>query len=129
MVSISSLRDSVIPYDEENPGNARYPFFLSAPESAAFWAKHNGCKGKAKREEKYGGSVFLDTYSGGKRNTEVQLYTLVNGSHGWPGRFGRRNSQAARRVVATELMWEFFMRHPRRTSAAKAKSRRGAPVK
>jgi polyhydroxybutyrate depolymerase len=42
------------------------------------------------------------------------MYTITNGEHGWPGttdptRFGDTTDA----ISATDLIWEFFVAHPR----------------
>ena len=61
------------------------------------------------------GNIIMDLYTGGLNNTEVVLYTLVNGNHSWPGgKIGRRNGDVpTMEISATDLIWEFFKYHPK----------------
>jgi polyhydroxybutyrate depolymerase len=46
---------------------------------------------------------------------EVALYTVKGGGHAWPG--GETyllGAEPTREISATDLMWEFFVRHPKR---------------
>jgi polyhydroxybutyrate depolymerase len=47
----------------------------------------------------------------------VELYTIEGQGHAWPGgekgiRFGNVDSPTTE-ISATDLMWTFFMRHPK----------------
>jgi polyhydroxybutyrate depolymerase len=79
-----------------------------------FWVKHNGCDAKPRRVEK--GNVVTETYSGGKDGTEVTLVTIKGGNHSWPGgeRLARFLDDPTREIAATDVMWEFFAKHPKR---------------
>ena len=82
------------------------PLMASAMDSVAMFAKHNGCAAKPVRRDIAKGMVHVDTWAGGEAGTEVVLYSIEKGNHGWPT--GRRGS-----VAATPLIWEFFAAHPR----------------
>jgi polyhydroxybutyrate depolymerase len=88
------------------------------------WVEHNGCNpvpvitelpNKATDD---GSFVILNSYSGGRKGTEVLFYTIDGGGHTWPGgsqylperMIGRVN----RDIDATEVIWEFFKSHPKR---------------
>jgi polyhydroxybutyrate depolymerase len=90
-----------------------YPIRNDKPVSFAvnFWVKHNGCTTTPFREEK--GEVIHEIYGGGKDGAVVELYTIKGGGHGWFGGtkapVGDTPSGA---VSATDLIWEFFKKHP-----------------
>lgn len=83
-----------------------------------FWVKANGCNPTPQKEAK--GNIIKETYSGGKNGTEVVLYTIVGGKHSWPG--GSRGwlggDEPAKEISATDLMWDFFARHPKAGATA-----------
>ncbi len=90
-------------------------FRMDKPVSYAvsFWVKHDGCSGTSKRIEK--GSIRTEIYDGGKDGTEVVLYTVNGGGHAWPG--GQAyllGTVPTREISATDLMWDFFVRHPKK---------------
>lgn len=99
LISFHGMDDAVVPYGKNNWGT------LTALEAAELFAKHNGCK-PAERTELKKGKVLLDQWTDGERGTEVALYSIEGGDHGWP----RGGSKS---VSATELIWEFFEAHPR----------------
>ena len=104
LISFHGMEDDVVPYEKSPWGTP------NAPESAALFAKHNGC-GPVARTELKKGLVHLDLWKDGDAGTEVALYSIAAGGHGWP-RGGRKS------VAATALIWEFFKAHPRKRAAA-----------
>lgn len=78
-----------------------------------FWSGRDGCSPKPQRIEN--GNVARVEYSGCLGNTSVVLYTLVGGGHAWPG--GQRMAffldPPFKEISATDLMWEFFVAHPK----------------
>jgi polyhydroxybutyrate depolymerase len=112
--------DRLVPY--EGGGGAQPGVgFLSVAESIAFWVKQDGCSPEPEREVSKGGTVIKETYAKGKAGArqpdagaEVVLYTIVGGNHMWPGMRGAALlSSAKEEISATDLMWDFFARHPR----------------
>jgi polyhydroxybutyrate depolymerase len=59
-----------------------------------------------KRQES--AEVHVDTYSGCKDGTGVALYAIQGGRHTWPG-----TSISHVDLPATDVMWKFFMQHPK----------------
>lgn len=78
-----------------------------------FWAQHNQCAPTPTRVER--GNIVHDTYSNCANGIGVELYTIKGGGHAWP--HGQRGALIGdvptREISATELMWEFFKRHPK----------------
>ncbi|MEQ8766364.1 MAG: PHB depolymerase family esterase [Planctomycetota bacterium] len=107
VISFHGMADRVVAYDDERGKNAAFKGMPSAVDSAAFFAKHNGC-GKKKREDAAKGKVHVDRWPQGKADSEVVLYSIEDGDHGWP-------KKSSHGVEATELIWKFFKAHPRAT--------------
>jgi polyhydroxybutyrate depolymerase len=85
----------------------------SVAYAMSFWVKDDGCSATPQRSEK--GSIRTETYGGGKDGTEVVLYTVVGGGHGWPGgRAYLAGTEPTKEISATDLMWDFFVRHPKK---------------
>ena len=103
LISFHGMDDDVVPYEKSKWGTP------NAPESAALFAKHNGC-GDVERTELNKGKVHLDQWKDGEAGTEVAFYSIEGFGHGWPQ--GDRKS-----VAATELIWAFFETHPRKPRA------------
>ncbi len=87
----------------------------SVAYAVSYWVKNNGCDpvpGKVKT-----GHVIRESYGGGREGAEVELYTIEGQGHAWPGgksglRYGNVDPPT-QEISATQLMWEFFKRHPR----------------
>lgn len=102
--------DTMVPYDASSKALLKS---ISAPDSAAWWAKQIGC-GPATRTTKDGGNVLIDDFRGGRKGTAVELVTIVNGTHDWPGGLTRSGPEAKTHVNAADLIWEFLKAHPKR---------------
>ena len=119
VIAIHGMADKVVAYDDVHGKKAAYNGMPSAIDSAAFFAKHNGC-GPKKRSEMSKGTVLVDTWRAGKgegegrSSSEVVLYSLVKGGHGWP-------KGGSRSVAATKIIWEFFEAQGRRPSETNSK--------
>lgn len=96
---------------------------LSTTETAAFWARRNGCAGVPVTENlpmlvDDGTHVQRTTYTACAQNASVVFYNVINGGHTWPG--GRQYApvravgKTTRNLDATTLIWEFFKTHPLR---------------
>ncbi len=79
-----------------------------------FWVQHDGCSTEIHRG--VSGNIIRDTYSGGVGNSEVVLYTIVDGKHAWPGGTAAwaGGDEPTQEISATDLMWEFFKAHPKK---------------
>ena len=81
--------------------------------AVSFWVKHDGCTETPRRTEK--GTIRTEIYTGGKDGTEVVLYTINRGGHAWPGGHSYLlGDEPTKEISATDLMWDFFMRHPKK---------------
>jgi len=79
----------------------------SVAGAVSFWAKRDGCAGIPTREVTP--EVHVDKFSNCQQGTAVELYAIQGGHHMWPGR-----ALSGNRVAATDLMWDFFVAHPKR---------------
>lgn len=80
-----------------------------------FWVQNNKCSSDADSEEF--DDIIHKTYSGCNSGTDVELYTIVDGGHSWPGGkygllYGNVDSPT-QTINATDLIWEFFKEHPK----------------
>jgi len=95
------------------PGEREY---LSAQESALFWANGNGCVSPPRREKRNGGAVGLDTWDDCEKGAQVLLYTLKDYGHVWPGRYFTDNLKPENPMHgfdAAEIIWRFFQQYRR----------------
>lgn len=93
----------------------------SAHETARFFVKLDECSSQGSTVS-LPNTVRLDgatatrtTWTGGRHQTEVQLYTVLGGGHTWPGGLQyspvRITGPTCRDFDASRVIWEFFSRH------------------
>ncbi|HTX78831.1 MAG TPA: hypothetical protein VMC62_04145, partial [Longilinea sp.] len=88
--------------------------FTSVKYSVDFWVKYDRCAGTPQTQSFE--DIRHDTYTGCTPGTAVELYTIIDGKHAWPGGNGSivlPNDKPTMTISATELMWEFFSQHPK----------------
>ena len=100
--------DRLVPFD-----GGSTPFQLGGPRkdnsvagAVDFWVKQDGCAPSPARQETR--SAVSTIYSGCRGGTGVALYAIPGGRHMWPG-----DRHSGNDVPATELMWSFFVEHPK----------------
>jgi polyhydroxybutyrate depolymerase len=92
-------------------------------ETIDLWVRLNGCP-TTPTETTRGAATRL-AYGPGRDGAEVVLWRIADGGHTWPGgEISRLEGlyglgKVNRDIVASELMWEFFQRHPRSTRASR----------
>ncbi len=94
--------------------------FSSVDGTVSAWRRANGCGPDPVTEElpdedDDGTRVLRMTWSDGCGGAEVVLYRIEGGGHTWPGGTYRPRflGVTTREVDANDVMWEFFLRHPR----------------
>jgi len=117
------MEDPVIPYEGGAAGGPHESMFLSAHETAAFWAQANGCESEPVLDTdiKDGhGTVLVNRYTYPcSDDNKVFLYAVVSCGHSWPGHHSRYPSFIVGPSVvepnASEIIWHFFKekRNPR----------------
>ena len=113
VVAFHGQLDENVPYNGGQGNRSRgYGSDLSVKESIGFWVTHNKCNPVPEIQISTSGNIVQKMYRCGVNNTEVYLYTILNGGHGWPGSdVGDRPTQE---ISATELIWDFFKEHPKK---------------
>ena len=124
VMQFSGLKDPIAPYYGGKPPEKAGSLTIamnftmkSVKEAIQSWAAHDGCL-PVSSETKRIGSAVMELYGPGKNGAEVVLWTLEDGGHTCPGgnmfpadvKAGLGNIN--RDIDASELMWEFFRRHP-----------------
>jgi polyhydroxybutyrate depolymerase len=108
--------DAIVPYDG-GPA-ATVPRGMDAdyePVSTAVdqWATTAGCTGTT--DEQVRQNVARSLRTGCQEGYGVELYTVADGGHAWPG--GEPGWEGGdvpvTDVVATDLIWDFFAAHPK----------------
>ena len=117
VVALHGTRDDYVRYEGGAPGvQADWHPREDRPvrETITFWARHNRCDPSPRREQK--GKVTAERYAGCAEGTAVVLYTIQDEGHTWPG--GRKwafwAEEPTREVSATDVIWDFFSKHPRK---------------
>lgn len=96
---------------------------LSVKATVDFWVRHDVCDPTPERISlphrgtRHWTRVWRDVYRGKTPDSEVVLYTVEGGGHTWPGgalfQMQCRLGHVNRDFSATEVIWEFFKRHPK----------------
>jgi polyhydroxybutyrate depolymerase len=138
VIAFHGQHNSIVPY---KGGSTRFSerHFLSVEDAHEFWGEADTCPAgdpkfeavlttaganltseEAKKEiyeteHLSQVKVFRETYSPCKDGTEVVFYGLNDGNHKWPGgvELRYRGLSTPKEVKATDLMWEFFAKHPK----------------
>jgi len=115
---VHGRKDEQVPYQggpEGGKQGARE--YMSAEESARFWARSDGCEASPDIRSILQGTVTVHTWKNCRDLTEVQLYTLVPWGHVWPGPlFAAPILEEGNPFLdfdAAETAWDFFRRHSR----------------
>jgi polyhydroxybutyrate depolymerase len=85
----------------------------SVADAVNFWAGMDACSNRT-TDTLAGGNITHDMFGGCQANTEVQLYSIEDGTHSWPGARKPNVLQELpnQQISADELMWKFFAVHP-----------------
>ena len=96
---------------------------LAAPDTAARWAKFDGCTGSPTVADLPdvdpgdGTRVQRETYGTCQGGSAVVLYIITGGGHAWPGGLPYMPAlvigKTSRDINASQLIWEFFAAHSR----------------
>jgi polyhydroxybutyrate depolymerase len=121
VVEFHGTEDRFVPYaGGEILRQAERGRVLSIAETTALWGRLDGCPAIPHRADlppRHPGDstrVRQATYGPCNRGSEVVLYTIVGGGHTWPGTAPiPLLGPVSRQINATEVMWEFFVRHLR----------------
>ena len=58
--------------------------------------------------------MITDLYPNGKNGTEVELVSIVNGTHDWPGGLTIGGPETTTGVNAADVAWKFLEAHPKK---------------
>jgi polyhydroxybutyrate depolymerase len=127
VLQIHGTADEIVPWAglKGKPGDFQ---LRSVDETIAFWRRQNGCRSRPKVEKLSdtaddGATATRFTYApaepappgdGVRPDAEVVLIRIEGGGHTWPGRKAplRFLGRSTADVVANDVIWEFFTRHP-----------------
>jgi len=99
--------DPVVPYDGGHIGRPSGFPIAPAEETAAAWAKHNGCSA-GPTQTRLGSQVVRLRWKGCKE--PVVMYRIEGGGHTWPGAKIEVSAlgPTTHQVEAAAQMWKFF---------------------
>jgi polyhydroxybutyrate depolymerase len=103
VVIFHGKKDQLLPYDG---GQGANNYTTSVADAVKFWTTADNCKGNPEKETLADGNTVTN-YSQCDSDTEVVLYTILNGGHEWPTLDGHAT------LSATDAIWDFFSQHPR----------------
>jgi polyhydroxybutyrate depolymerase len=85
--------------------------FASVKDSVDFWISFNECSSQP--ETSSSDEVQHDVWEGCRNDSTVELYTIIDGGHAWPGGgMGWPGSdEPTQAISASEVIWEFFSEH------------------
>ncbi len=117
VIAFNGLLDKSIPLagGKQQRSIANPVWVASAKDSCLFWAKNNGCSLIANEKLDLKKKYREIAYFGGKSNSVVVQYEVLNQGHAWPGTQKKRKRADAPSslISATDLIWRFFCRHPK----------------
>jgi polyhydroxybutyrate depolymerase len=105
-------KDKAVPYSggfvkDEVDGRE----YLSVAESTDFWRTQNGCFTQTEEDSLYQGTVIRKTWRGCRDNVQVQLHTLSDWGHIWPGPYftdALAPDHPLHGYDAAKVIWNFF---------------------
>jgi polyhydroxybutyrate depolymerase len=117
IIAFNGLLDEHIPYSGglQKKSIGKPVWVKSGQEMHSFWVKANHCTSIPHIEVNKQDEYKKITYDKGINDSEVIQYLIFNQGHAWPGgKMPRiRADIPSKTVNATDLMWEFFQRHPK----------------
>ncbi len=120
LIAFHGTADQNVLYDGGEPKKRADPrprIDKSVSYAISFWVQNDRCTTVPQREEK--SSIVIDTYNGCLNGSGVTLYTILGGGHAWPGgdRLSPILDEPTYEVSATDVMWDFFLKHPKQASS------------
>lgn len=82
--------------------------FASVQDTIEFWVTSNQCDSQPQVNSYE--DIQHEKWEGCADSTAVELYTIIDGGHYWPG---GSFSDSTQTISASQLIWEFFEAHPK----------------
>jgi polyhydroxybutyrate depolymerase len=110
MIILHGTADKRIPYAGGPDPAGSEMTWISAADSARFWADCNGCPTPPVEKAMNGGRVRTDTWAPCSNDISTQLYTLNGWGHAWPGPHFKDHADPypGDDFDAAALIWHFF---------------------
>ncbi len=124
-IGFHGTADATVPFNGGFGGvtgttNFRLPIDNNTPaeDVSADWSTHNGCTG-GRQESQVSTEVRLVQYGACGLGAIVQLYAVDGGGHTWPGAVDVPSlGYTTHQISATDLIWAFFVAHPKAAAPA-----------
>jgi len=90
--------------------------YWSVNDSINFWVKHNGCSPQSGKEYLLNGSIYVQSWTDCKNDSEIALYLIKDWGHVWPGKYfttSLAKDNPLKGFDAAEIIWDFFKSHRR----------------
>lgn len=118
LIIFHGKKDRMVPYDGGAGTGLANAVYLPVSDAVRAWVGWDGCDPSPATTTGSGGNVTRDDYTGGRDGTEVVLYSIADGGHAWPGGTPawQGGDQATSDIDATDLIWDFFEKHPKRSA-------------
>jgi polyhydroxybutyrate depolymerase len=126
VLMMNGTQDPLVHYQGGNitlPWGTTRGAIISTESAVAKWVDHNDCRAESvtvdlpDKDPADGTRVKRLSYTGCREGTEVVLYRIEGGGHTWPGGLQylpkRLIGNMSYDIDATEIIWEFFKRHPK----------------
>ena len=88
---------------------SRVTDFTSVDETIRRWVTRNGAE-KTPQQVISAPGVRREIYASERNGAQVELVVTDTGGHSWPGGKARRGKQPSRAIIATDVIWDFFLR-------------------
>jgi polyhydroxybutyrate depolymerase len=110
VLMIHSLNDNTVAYDAESESLLKG---VPQPKGAAWWAEQLGIGSRVTKEEFPENKGTIEIWGTSVAAPQVQLVSLKDGGHAWPGGRTISGPERASGVSAANLIFDFFDKHPR----------------
>lgn len=110
VIHFHGTADRLNPYDG---GTTAAGFeFVSVDDAIGFWVEKNACPNPVQQTES--GTIRHDVYAPCAQDTAVELYSIADGEHAWPGgeAVSPQVGEPSMEISANPLLWEFLAAHP-----------------
>lgn len=112
LIGFHGLKDRHIPYEGGEGKRTRDILaFISVEQSLGFWIRANDCGSKPDWEALKEGAVMKASYTCHDQ-ADVVFFIIRDGGHSWPAEGECADSGDC--ISATDLIWEFFLAHPKK---------------
>ncbi len=114
VIEFHGTADEHVPYDGGyGPKSLVNVDFASVQKSVGFWTQFDGCNPQSQTNSF--DDIQHEVWTGCTGSTSVELYTILDGGHAWPGGAGgwAGSDQPTQTISASQLIWEFFAAHPK----------------